>query len=316
MDLIRIDTLSYYIVKSIDDLNSPLEIFTSPNKNVFTEESAQVSHLAINELKEFYGQRIYLKSSLFILVLSGQSIVDINFKDYQIGSGDLVILSFGHFFKIKSLSDDFRCVTLYIGKGYINEMYSTDMIYKRLRYDVRMHKTPILQLTSSEAEVVHERLVFIDKIVLNKKHRYYKELILSALLVYFLDLSHLIEDKTEISSPERLSRDEIYFEKFLDQLVNQYKTEHLTSFYAYALNITSHYLNTIVKRLSGQTVSDFVFQLLLSDAKSMLQQPNFSIQQIADELNFSDQSAFGKFFKRKAGVSPKAFRDAIHVNKS
>ncbi len=33
-----------------------------------------------------------------------------------------------------------------------------------------------------------------------------------------------------------------------------------------------------------------------------------SIQQITQKLNFSDQSAFGKFFQRRSGISPAIFR--------
>ena len=33
-----------------------------------------------------------------------------------------------------------------------------------------------------------------------------------------------------------------------------------------------------------------------------------SIQQITQKLNFSDQSAFGKFFQRHSGISPTIFR--------
>ncbi len=40
----------------------------------------------------------------------------------------------------------------------------------------------------------------------------------------------------------------------------------------------------------------------------LLTRTDYTAQQIAEELNFSDQSAFGKFFKSKAGVSPHIFR--------
>lgn len=32
------------------------------------------------------------------------------------------------------------------------------------------------------------------------------------------------------------------------------------------------------------------------------------VQQVADILNFSDQSSFGKFFKKQAGMSPGEFK--------
>lgn len=35
---------------------------------------------------------------------------------------------------------------------------------------------------------------------------------------------------------------------------------------------------------------------------------NTDVKEIADRYGFSDQSAFGKFFKKKTGLSPLAFR--------
>ncbi|WP_373283838.1 helix-turn-helix domain-containing protein [Pontibacter amylolyticus] len=69
----------------------------------------------------------------------------------------------------------------------------------------------------------------------------------------------------------------------------------------------------MVKRLTGQMVADFIFQMIYSEARLLLQQPKLSVKQIADSLNFSDQSAFGKFFKRKSGVSPRQFRKKMAI---
>jgi AraC-like DNA-binding protein len=41
---------------------------------------------------------------------------------------------------------------------------------------------------------------------------------------------------------------------------------------------------------------------------SSLLRTSLSIQQITQKLNFSDQSAFGKFFQRHSGISPAHFR--------
>ena len=287
------------------------ELFKRVDEPIENVSKINILHLTPAHLNRHLDTNIYLQSSMFILVLNGTSEIEINFKKYGISKGEIILLSFGHFFKIQEFSKDFRCVVLYVGKDYIDEMFSTDMIYKRVKYGVKMYKTPLLKLSETESTLLLQRLEFVREILLNEQHRYHKELILSALLIFFLDLSHIIEKEVQEDGEGKQSRDELYFQQFLELLVLNYKAEHYVEFYADKLHITTHYLTMILKRLSGQTVSDLIFQLLFSEAKVLLQQPKLSIQQIAEEFHFSDQSAFGKFFKRKSGLSPKEFRQKM-----
>lgn len=55
--------------------------------------------------------------------------------------------------------------------------------------------------------------------------------------------------------------------------------------------------------------------MLYSEARNLLALSEFSIQQIATELHFSDQASFSKFFKRWAGISPLEFRNVMVKSK-
>ncbi|WP_419870191.1 helix-turn-helix domain-containing protein [Chryseobacterium sp. CT-SW4] len=287
------------------------ELFLNPEYKGKLIENMSILHWQRKDLIPFRNSDIYLKSTLFILVLNGTGTIEINFKDYQINQGEIILLSFGHFFTIKALSEDFTGCTLYIGKDYINEMYSGDMLYKRIKYGVRMYRNPVVPLPAHDFNLLKKRIEFAEEVIDTEGHHYLKEMILNSLRIFFLDLTNTLEKLYE-NKTENPSREEIYFRQFLDLLVNHYKTEHKVEFYAQSIPISTHYLTQIVKRLTGQTVSDFIFQLVYSEAQQLLKQPELSIQQVALQLNFSDQSAFGKFFKRKSGVSPKEFRNNMN----
>ena len=67
-------------------------------------------------------------------------------------------------------------------------------------------------------------------------------------------------------------------------------------------------------------VSEYYFsrklkEVLYSEARNLLALSEFSIQQIATELHFSDQASFSKFFKRWAGISPLEFRNVMVKSK-
>ncbi|MCD8029689.1 MAG: helix-turn-helix domain-containing protein [Bacteroides sp.] len=58
-------------------------------------------------------------------------------------------------------------------------------------------------------------------------------------------------------------------------------------------------------------MTQWIHDSVLSLAKNYLRDPHLNIQQIADYLRFSDQSAFGKFFRKHTGQSPSAYRKSL-----
>ncbi len=74
------------------------------------------------------------------------------------------------------------------------------------------------------------------------------------------------------------------------------------------VNLSDHYLTLILKRVTGRTPSDLIFGMLYSHARKLLASSQLSVQEISARLNFSDQSSFGKFFRRRSGLTPHEFR--------
>lgn len=108
-------------------------------------------------------------------------------------------------------------------------------------------------------------------------------------------------------SPNPPSRDLLLF--LFIQLLNKHcRTEHSVSFYAGELCITPEYLSRIMKSFSGKTVNQWISEALIRESEILLRNPDLTIQQVADMLNFSDQSSFGKFFKKHRDISPLAFK--------
>lgn len=291
-----------------DSLKYDRDLFNHSSIHVENKKNVSIRKIHFIDLDSHIGSTIYLKSTLFLLVQNGNAEIEINFKKHQVTEGQMILLSFGHFFKIIHVSTDIHATSLYVEQDFIHAMYSTDMLYKRVKYGVKMFEKPILSLPQQDFELMLQRVEMIHKENSNSEHIHHREIVLNFLHIYFLDLSNIIEQTFKDKQDDKPSREEIYFEQFLTLLVLHYKTEHSVDFYAQNIHISPHYLTKIVKKLTGQTVSDFIFKLVYSDAQELLKQPQLSIQQIAMTLNFSDQSAFGKFFKRKSGYSPKEFR--------
>ena len=91
---------------------------------------------------------------------------------------------------------------------------------------------------------------------------------------------------------------------------HHFAEHHDIAFYAQQLNITPVYLSRIVRQVTGRTVIDYVNQFLVMEASFLLRTSQLSIMQIAEQLHFAVQPSFSKFFSRKKGRSPRAYREA------
>jgi len=78
--------------------------------------------------------------------------------------------------------------------------------------------------------------------------------------------------------------------------------------YANIIGVTANHLTQTVKVLTGKTSLQIIKAKQLLEIKRLLVHTNLNISEIANQLNFEDQSYFSKFFKRETGQTPLQYR--------
>lgn len=116
------------------------------------------------------------------------------------------------------------------------------------------------------------------------------------------------DDLIEPTRPR--SRRMLYTHEFVRLVRKYFRMEHSVRFYANKLCISPKYLSLVIKESSGRTAAEIIDEYLLLEAKNMLRFSGKNIQQVAYELNFSNQSSFGKYFKHLTGMSPSEFQNS------
>lgn len=89
------------------------------------------------------------------------------------------------------------------------------------------------------------------------------------------------------------------------------KAERSVQFYADYLHLHPKYLSQVISRETGLTASEWIQNQVILEAKILLQDHNLAIADIAESLNFTDQSTFGKYFKKYSQLSPTEYRKSL-----
>ena len=78
------------------------------------------------------------------------------------------------------------------------------------------------------------------------------------------------------------------------------------------LNVSSTYLRSLLKTLTGQNTQQHIHDKLIEKAKEKLSTTDLSVSEIAYELGFEHLQSFSKLFKTKTKVSPLEFRKSFN----
>ncbi|MCC8185928.1 MAG: AraC family transcriptional regulator [Bacteroides sp.] len=129
------------------------------------------------------------------------------------------------------------------------------------------------------------------------------------------------EERYQTVSPEATdisvsatTRRNLLFRRFMELLQTHAIERKPMTFYADKLCLSPDHFARTIKKSSGRTVTQWIHDSVLSLAKTYMRDPRLNIQQIADYLRFSDQSAFGKFFRKHTGQSPSAYRKSLKTS--
>lgn len=253
------------------------------------------SHARLNALELF-------------LVLEGEADLTVDHMPYKLIKGSFLTLMPSHTLRMIHVDEDFRGYLIAVSSSFMNDyglfrQKNTSM----LRY-MEIRKNPCAVFEPSEAEVVRDQMLLVRSKIRQKDHYFYKEIMQNALAGLMLELGNIFSAKKEFTASPALSRKEDLLEQFLKLLFENCREQHGVAYYAERLFITPQYLSLILKTLTGKSANKWIDDALIMEARVLLKAPQATVQQVADLLHFSDQSTFGKFFKKHMGVSPMEYR--------
>ncbi|MBM1107338.1 AraC family transcriptional regulator [Aurantibacter crassamenti] len=162
---------------------------------------------------------------------------------------------------------------------------------------------PVLQLQPNTKQVVENILERL--FLLYRKEEYNKNLFSLYLMAMFEELKAV---SVHTVAKNRKSNYEI---------TKRYKhalTKHIYEFqnisdYANLLNVTPNYLNKCVKTAIDKTAQDLLKEMLILEAKTLIQHSELNISEIAVKLCDQTPSNFARFFKKQTGLSPKEYAE-------
>lgn len=150
-----------------------------------------------------------------------------------------------------------------------------------------------------------------DAIDGNEYNSYYRDMMDSLISSGLYRFMYLMEDmfvKEPVSDVSQ-HRDEYYFRQFIELLYKYYTTNRSVKFYASKIHLNPKYLSNLIRKVSGKSAARWIDEYVVLEAKNLIKYSDMSIQEVAYALNFPNQSFFGKYFKKHAGVSPKKYRE-------
>jgi AraC-like DNA-binding protein len=148
----------------------------------------------------------------------------------------------------------------------------------------------------------------------DKDHHFAEEINYAYFYILLTDMASMLWRRYGSEPLQRhtgMKYSDTILKEFADLLVKNIKTQTSVGFYAEQLCISKQYLSLIIKEKTRVTIGTIIASMRVELASQMLRDPELTIQQIASQMSFSDQSAFGKFFKKHTGMSPLKYRQSL-----
>lgn len=246
-----------------------------------------------------------MKSLFLALCTSGNAQYTVDTKMHEVSAGDVIIISEEQVVADYMLSRDCKGIALIMSYDFFQNIVSGVHELSALFLFARTH--PVFHLDDNQAKALEKDIEHIKEKIIDIGHRFRRELVMTMLKALIIDMSNIIYRFQQVGD-EAQTRAEVIFRDFIQTVEKNYRTERRVSWYAQQLCITSKYLSETVRTVSRRTPSDWIDSYVTRELRVMLRNSTMSIKQIADELNFANQSFMGKYFKEHVGMSPSKFR--------
>ena len=263
-----------------------------------------------NQFRDISAKKtIALPLNIIIICTQGRMQLDVNARTLVVESSNILICPTNTILSNELFSSDFECKVMGITDRFLQAfLHSNINIWNETLY---INKVNIIEAKISDSIFYQHLYEMIRLLIDHEQGPYHKEmmqlLVGETLLGICSILSKNSNDSLTVDSP----RAEVLFHKFIHLVSSNKIKRQPVEYYARNLRITPQYLSLIRQRTSGKTALHWTEDHAMEDVRYYLRNTDLSIKEIAHTLGFPNLSFFGKYIKRRYGVSPKVYRKQL-----
>ncbi|MGZ2370211.1 AraC family transcriptional regulator [Ancylomarina sp. YFZ004] len=221
---------------------------------------------------------------------SGSGMMNIDFNSHEIAANKIIYISQEPVHWLENIKDV---------KGTII-MFSEDFVHQFSSFYLPYF---ICELGDNQCESAIKNLVDLILKEFKKSESdsiQIQEYLLNALLLY-LNRSQLPVDLSNQHDYQLYFK----FREYVDQL---FAVKKQISDYCSLLAISERKLHRLSKKYAGKSPGKLIEERVVLEAKRLLSYTSLRNNEISDQLGFSDDSYFIKFFRKHMGMTPRLFQ--------
>lgn len=266
----------------------------------FVGDDVRISHYI--DCNIAFPEQFKLKDFLVLYLKKGSLIGKMNGEDVTCVAPCLITLSESYIYEYQSSTDDVDAIVLSFSPAFTERLN----IFNRFQLNEIFSNNPVLELNDETMKMLETFIQNLTQIGHNPKNPYLSDAVLHLVLYFFYGIGYYYYQIQHSNTRPDQIVDEFMW------LLDKFGVEKRNlSFYSNKLRLSTKYIQILVKRVTGRTAHQWIEDALVNEAKRLLAENQYTIQQIADKMKFCDQSYFGAFFKRLTDMTPKAYRDKV-----
>ena len=238
-------------------------------------------------------------------------VVDVNLNRCELTENSMMMNGSDTIIELKEVDwNTIDAYILFVSPEFMRNTNIDPNVISSVPMPQSIHKSPVMKISQDESRLMQK---YFDLVHLNTTGnvddlyvRSISRCLISALCYQVIQFATKRLKQEEPQRPR--TRRTTYVNDFIQLVHHHHLKERSVSFYASKLFISPKYLSLIIKEATGRSAAEWIDEFVILEAKNMLRFSGKNIQQVAYELNFPNQSSFGKYFKHLTGMSPSEYQ--------
>lgn len=241
------------------------------------------------------------------LCVEGSASYMLDGERHVIEKNDVVVFSQGKVLEDYSFSSDCKMLVFMGSLSFFHDLVKG--IQELTSLFLFLHNNSIAHLTPERATMYRDYFNVIVNRLTMPDHRFRREVVSSLMRALVYDMGDVIWNNETMSVERHRIRASVILSDFLHLVEANYRVQRKVSWYAEQMNISPKYLSEVVGNNSDYTPNEWIDKYVVLQLRLLLRSSKKNIKEIAEELNFPNQSFLGKYFKEHVGISPSEYRN-------